>query len=38
MLVVSLVIITMVIVGLSVTFSKKSYRNYSLRDIISKKK
>lgn len=37
-LVALLVIITMVIVGLSVTFSRKSYRDFSLRDILKENK
>ena len=37
-LVVLLVIITIALVGLSVTFSRKSYREFSLRDILKNKK
>ena len=38
MSVVLLVIATIVLVGLSLTFSKKSVKKYSLRDIIKNKK
>lgn len=37
-LVVFLVIITIVLVGLSLTFSKKNVKAYRLRDIIKNKK